>query len=136
MRRRVGNAKQNSVFNQCNRCFSPGPCDLAISNAHFAWRFLRASSMQNHDMGLLISDAGSEFKKKVTNVCNALQIQQKYTAAHRAMGHGAVAIVNRTATDKIKAFAKEGKWYRRLQWAKLAYTTAACTKYCQKGALK
>ena len=71
-------------------------------------------------MDLLISDSGSEFKNEVTNVCNSLQIQQKYTAAHRAMGHGAVERANRTVKDKIKAFAKEGKWLHRLQWAKLA----------------
>ena len=36
-------------------------------------------------MDLLISDGGSEFKNEVTNVCNTLAIQQKYTAAHRAI---------------------------------------------------
>ena len=75
-------------------------------------------------MDLLILDAGSEFKKEVTNVCNALAIQQKYTAAHRAMGHGVMERVNRTVTERIKAFAKEGKWCHRLQWAKLAYNSS------------
>ena len=38
------------TFNLCNRIFSPGPYDLAIKNAHFLWRFLRAFSVQNLDM--------------------------------------------------------------------------------------
>ena len=32
--------------------FSPGPYDLAIKIAHFFWRFLRAFSIQNLDVGL------------------------------------------------------------------------------------
>ena len=82
---------------------------------------------------MLISDSGSEFKKEVTNVCNALQIQQKYTAAHRAMGHGAVERVNRTVKDRIKAFAKEVKWRHRLQWAKLASNSGVHRALSQGG---
>ena len=50
LRRRVGNAKIKTVFNWCNRFFSPGPYDVATKNAHFFWRFLRAFSIQNLDM--------------------------------------------------------------------------------------
>ena len=84
-------------------------------------------------MDLLISDSGSEFKREVTNVCSSLQIQQKYTAAHRAMGHGAVERVNRTVKDRIKAFAKEGKWLHRLQWAKLAYNSGVLRALSEGG---
>ena len=80
-------------------------------------------------MDLLISDSGSEFKKEVTNVCNALQIQQKYTVAHRAMGHGAVERVNRTVKARIKAFAKEGRWRHRLS----AMGQASLQQRCAQG---
>ena len=50
LRRHVGNAKIKTVFFLRNRCFSPGPYDLAIKTAHPFWRFLRAFSMQNLDM--------------------------------------------------------------------------------------
>ena len=73
----------------------------------------------------LISDAGSEFKGEVTQLCEALAIEQRYTAAHRAASHGLVERFNRTVKDRLKSMTGSDKmWVDKLPWVQLALNTA------------
>ena len=73
----------------------------------------------------LISDAGSEFKGEVTQLCEALAIEQRYTAAHRAASHGLVERFNRTVKDRLKSMTGADKmWVSRLPWVQLALNTS------------